>query len=161
MLSDDVPTVQSAQSSFTDSLSIWRSLDLEASYSLQYLDAVYVRHFAAELGRWLDCTDATRQFTFKVPQLVHTERILLLAVTCFAARHMREPETAALAHEQCVKLLIPRLNAVNVVADDALLCAIVILRVYEQLEGKFTRTTIPVTNQSLQSWMREVITSDI
>lgn len=98
-------------------------------------DAIYIHHFATELGRWLDCTDPSRQFTAKIPEMVADERILLLAVTCFAARHMKHQERAATAHEEAIQLLISKLDAVDVAADDALLCSIVILRVYEQLDG--------------------------
>jgi hypothetical protein len=108
-------------------------IDHEYSYS----EAKYLHHFASELGRWLDCTDPQRQFTLKIPQLVRHERILLLAVVCFAARHMKDNSRAVLAHEESVKLLIARLNVANAASDDALLCAIVILRVYEQLDGRF------------------------
>lgn len=41
-----------------------------------------------------------------------------------------------MAHQRCVELLILRLNSDNVADDDTLLCAIVILRVFEQLKGK-------------------------
>ena len=112
----------------------WSS-SLLAGHESAYLDAIYLHHFASELGRWLDCTDPTRQFTLKIPRLVHEERILLLAVTCFAARHMKHRTKAALAHEESVKLLISRLDEANAATDDALLCCIVILRVYEQLDG--------------------------
>jgi len=40
------------------------------------------------------------------------------------------------AHERCVELLIPSLSSEKVADDDILLCAIVILRVFEQLNGK-------------------------
>jgi hypothetical protein len=40
------------------------------------------------------------------------------------------------AHERCVELLIPSLSSETVANDDILLCAIVILRVFEQLNGK-------------------------
>lgn len=99
---------------------------------------MYVHHFATQLGRWLDCSDATRQFTLKIPHLVRSEPVLLYAVKCFAARHMKEPGVASWAHEQCVALLIPRLDTTNVGADDAILCAIVILRVFEQLDGEWS-----------------------
>ena len=115
----------------------WLAPSPQALYNLQYTDAVYVHHFATELGRWLDCTDATRQFTLKIPHLVRSEPVLLHAVMCFAARHMKEPEVAAWAHEQCVELLIPRLNTANIDTDDTILCAIVILRVFEQLDGEW------------------------
>ena len=103
---------------------------------MQYTDAIYLQHFAAELGRWLDCTDAARRFTMKIPRLAQDEEILLRAVVCYAARHMRQPDATAQAHEQCVRLLIPRLTAADVASDDAVLCSIVILRVFEQLDGK-------------------------
>lgn len=114
----------------------WSAPSPQSTFNLQYADAIYLQHFAGELGRWLDCTDAARQFTMKIPNLAQHEEPLLRAVACFAARHMRQTEAAARAHEECVRLLIPRLTAANVASDDAVLCSIVILRVFEQLDGK-------------------------
>ena len=114
----------------------WAAPSPQSGFNLQYSDAIHLQHFTAELGRWLDCTDAAHQFTAKIPRLAQDEEILLRAVVCFAARHLRQPEVAAQAHEQCVRLLIPRLTAANVASDVALLCSIVILRVFEQLDGK-------------------------
>jgi hypothetical protein len=119
-----------------DERRLWAAPSPQSSFNLQYSDAIHLQHFTAELGRWLDCTDAARQFTTKIPRLAQEEEILLRAVVCFAARHMRQPEAAAQAHEQCVRLLIPRLTAADVASDDAVLCSIVILRVFEQLDGK-------------------------
>ena len=128
------------QEEFSDvssqSSEVW-AITPRIDYEYSCSDAKYLHHFASELGRWLDCTDPQRQFTLKIPQLVRKERILLLAVTCFAARHMKDTSNAVLAHEESVNLLIPRLNVADVASDDALLCAIVILRVYEQLDGEF------------------------
>lgn len=123
-----------------DERRLWAAPSPQARFNLQYTDAVHLQHFTAELGRWLDCTDAARQFTMKIPQLALDEEILLRAVVCFAARHMRQPDAAAQAHEQCVRLLIPRLAAADVASDDAVLCSIVILRVFEQLDGQCART---------------------
>ena len=120
----------------------WTASSPRATFSLQYADAIYLQHFASELGRWLDCTDAARQFTVKIPHLAQEEEILMRAVACFAARHMGQPNAAAQAHKQCVRLLIPRLTAADVASDDAVLCAIVILRVFEQLDGKCTDHSI-------------------
>lgn len=132
------------------------------NYEYSYSDAKYLHHFASKLGRWLDCTDPKRQFTVKIPQLVSSERILLLAVTCFAARHMKDTSKAILAHEESVNLLISRLNVANVASDDALLCAIVILRVYEQLDGKFaTPSHLHRLKKRLQHPMLGSTTSDI
>lgn len=109
---------------------------VHAGPPLTYKEAYLVHHFATHLGQWLDCTDASRQFTRKIPILVKQSPILLHAVLSYAARHVGDAETAERAHECCVELLIPSLSSDSVVDDDTLLCAIVILRVFEQLNGK-------------------------
>lgn len=109
---------------------------IHAGSPLTYKEAYLVHHFATHLGYWLDCTDASRQFTRKIPVLVKQSPILLHAVISYAARHVGDAEMAERAHERCVELLIPCLSSETVVDDDVLLCAIVILRVFEQLNGK-------------------------
>lgn len=96
----------------------------------------FVHYYAKHLGRWLDCTDASRQLTLEIPRLVRSSPILLQAVISFAARHANDPETAQAAHERCVEMLIVALDSAQVQHDEALLCAIVILRVFEQLNGE-------------------------
>jgi hypothetical protein len=110
---------------------------IHAGTPLTHREAYLVHHFATHLGYWLDCTDASRQFTRKIPILVKQSPILLHAVLSYAARHVGDAEMAEQAHEHCVELLIPSLSSENVADDDILLCAIVILRVFEQLNGKF------------------------
>lgn len=99
-------------------------------------EARLVHHYSEHLGRWLDCTDATRQFTLGVPEKVKYCPVLCYAVLSFAARHRREDDIANAAYQRCIALLIDRLNGPNVSHDETLLCAIVILRFYEQLNGK-------------------------
>jgi hypothetical protein len=94
---------------------------------------VNVHYYALHLGRWLDCTDASRQFTLKIPALATTSPVLLEAIMSFAARHAGDTEAANLAHGRCIAMLIVQLDSGRVADDDALLCAIVILRVFEQL----------------------------
>ena len=96
-------------------------------------EAALLHHYTAHLGRWLDCTDASRQFTLKVPALATSCPVLLEAIMSFAARHTGDAEAANLAHERCIAKLIVLLDSEHVVDDDVLLCAIVILRVFEQL----------------------------
>lgn len=126
-----------------DSLNLWSSASpagaIHAGTPLTYREAYLVHHFATHLGYWLDCTDASRQFTRKIPILVKQSPILLHAVLSYAARHVGDAEMAEQAHERCVELLIPFLNSETVAEDDILLCAIVILRVFEQLNGKSER----------------------
>lgn len=99
-------------------------------------EASLVNHYVKHLGRWLDCTDASRQFSLKVPRLVQTSPLLLHAVISFAAQHAGDTNTAQQAHERSVELLIPLLDSEDVAHNEILLCAIVILRVFEQLNGK-------------------------
>ena len=103
---------------------------------LTHDEALLVHHYTEYLGRWLDCTDATRQFTLGVPEKVKMCPVLCHAVISFAARHRREDATAQAAYQRCIALLIDRLNEDTASHDETLLCAIVILRFYEQLNGK-------------------------
>ncbi|KAJ5628814.1 hypothetical protein N7490_011042 [Penicillium lividum] len=123
-----------------DSLSPWSAASptgaIHAGSPLTYREAYLVHHFATHLGHWLDCTDASRQFTRKIPILVKQSPILLHAVLSYAACHVGDTEMAEQAYERCVKWLIPSLNSKTVAGDIILLCAIVILRVFEQLNGK-------------------------
>jgi hypothetical protein len=132
--------VRHAQLLRPDSSSPWPPAShvgaIHAGSPLAYREAWLVHHFATHLGQWLDCTDASRQFTRKIPILVKQSPILLHAVLSYAARHIGDAELAEQAHERCVELLIPFLSSETVADDDVLLCTIVILRVFEQLNGK-------------------------
>jgi hypothetical protein len=101
--------------------------------SLTHEEALLIHHYTEHLGRWLDCTDATRQFTLGVPEKVKHCPVLCHAVLSFAARHCKKDTTADLAYQRCIALLIERLNEDAASHDETLLCAIVILRFYEQL----------------------------
>jgi hypothetical protein len=68
-----------------------------------------------------------------VPDQVGRCSILLHAVVCFAARHLRDDAVAEEAYQACVALVIERLNLNTALHDVDLLCAIVILRFFEQL----------------------------
>ncbi|KAJ5751673.1 hypothetical protein N7520_008590 [Penicillium odoratum] len=126
----------------TDSLSPWSAASptgaIHAGSPLTYREAYLVHHFATHLGHWLDCTDASRQFTRKIPILIKQSPILLHAVLSYAACHIGDTKMADQAYERCVELLIPSLNSETVANDDILLCAIVILRVFEQLNVRVT-----------------------
>jgi hypothetical protein len=103
---------------------------------LTHDEAVLVHHYTEHLGRWLDCTDATRQFTLGVPRKVKLCPVLCYAVLSFAARHRKEEATAEAAYQKCIAMLITRLDEDAASHDETLLCAIVILRFYEQLTGQ-------------------------
>ncbi|KAH6637472.1 hypothetical protein C7974DRAFT_141897 [Boeremia exigua] len=105
----------------------------EEAVPLTQSEAQLVHHYSEYLGRWLDCTDATRQFTLGVPEKVKSCPVLCHAVLSFAARHQRKDNVADAAYQRCIALLINRLDEASASHDEMLLCAIVILRFYEQL----------------------------
>ena len=113
-------------------------------------------HYSRTLGRWVEIplhfdnfsltaeqflqSDAGRHYTITVPNLARSSPILMKAICAFAARHMSgvsdfDPSVAEKFHEQCIRLLIPALSDPDVAADDSVLAALVILRVYEQMTG--------------------------
>ncbi|KAG9701412.1 hypothetical protein KCU76_g11, partial [Aureobasidium melanogenum] len=100
------------------------------------------------LGRWLDCTDASRQMTLEIPKLAATNPILLQAVVSYAASHLQDRSTAGEAHERCVRMLIVELSSAEIANDTAVLCAIVILRVVEQLNGRLFSMTHHLSGSS-------------
>jgi hypothetical protein len=101
--------------------------------TLTHEEALLIHHYTEYLGRWLDCTDATRQFTLGVPENCKRCSVLCQAVLSFAARHCKKHVTADAAYQRCIALLIERLDDNAADRDETLLCAIVILRFYEQL----------------------------
>ncbi|KAF2787521.1 hypothetical protein K505DRAFT_411392 [Melanomma pulvis-pyrius CBS 109.77] len=119
--------------SYSSSVSHIIPLPTANPIQLSYVEAELVHHYAEHLGRWLDCTDASRQFTLRIPVLVKHCPILLRAVVAFAAKHRQDSKTADLAYQRCIALLIERLSLNSAMHDESLLCAIVILRFYDQL----------------------------
>lgn len=118
-----------------------RSAPKDAQYSQEALpftqaEASLVHHYIEELSRWLDCTDGSRHFALKIPGEAKHCPLLRYAVLSFAARHQNNNEAAQIAHQQCISLLIHRLNEVPTSHSDTLLCAIVVTHFREQLFGK-------------------------
>lgn len=107
-----------------------------APIALNHDEALLVHYYTEHLGRWLDCTDATRQFTLGIPEKVKKCPVLCHAVQSFAARHRKEHARAEAAYQRCIALLIDRLSENAASQDETLLCAIVILHFYEQLNGE-------------------------
>lgn len=103
--------------------------------SLTFHESTLLHHYTTTLSRWLDCTDAARYFTLRVPGKAKQCPVLLQAVLSFAARHRGDHVTAEQAYQRCIELLIERLDQREVIHDDTVLSAIVILRFFEQLNG--------------------------
>jgi hypothetical protein len=105
---------------------------------LTHDEALLFNHFIAQLGRWLDCTDASRNFMLRVPEKARHSPILCHAVLCFAGRHRREDKTSEAAYQRCITLLIARLSEDPVSYDDMLLSAVMILHFADQLDGELS-----------------------
>ena len=128
-----LPRHSESYSSSTSQSTHVLSLPTASPVTLSHGDAVLVHHFAEHLGRWLDCTNASRPFTRRVPVLARHCPILRNAVLAFAARHRRDISTSDITYQRCVAHLIHRLSVPDAIHDDSVLCAIVILRFYEQM----------------------------
>ena len=98
-------------------------------------EALLFHHFTNHLGRWLDCTNASRIFTLTVTEKALLSPILFQAVLCFAARHRRDESAGEAAYKKCVTLLIERLGG-NEAYDECLLAAVLLLHFADQLGGK-------------------------
>ncbi|PSN62432.1 hypothetical protein BS50DRAFT_649350 [Corynespora cassiicola Philippines] len=112
-----------------------QQLPLRDLLPLSRYEASLIHHYAEKLGRWLDCTDAARQFTLRAPVQVKDCASLRYAVLAFAAKHRGDGSTALEAYQNCIEIVIGRLSESSAKDDDRLLCTIVILRFFEQLNG--------------------------
>lgn len=104
------------------------------SKALTLDEARLIHHFTLHLGRWLDCTNASRIFTLTVSEEVFESPVLACAVLCFSARHQKKYETAELAYENCIALLIEHLGAGSDTYNECLLSAVLVLHFADQLE---------------------------
>ncbi|KAK4141687.1 uncharacterized protein C8A04DRAFT_30673 [Dichotomopilus funicola] len=158
----NIPTQHSSQHSqhTTSTPTITPTPPITPNPTLTRAEASLLHHYTTHLARWLDCTDATRHFTLQIPALATTRPVLLDAILSFAARHRGDVDAADAAHERCITRIIVLLDEQtnssntndnnNEGGDDEsspvgneenekekenaiLLCAIVILRVFEQL----------------------------
>jgi hypothetical protein len=104
--------------------------------ALTHNEALLFRHFTVHLTRWLDCTNAMRLMTLRVPEMAREFPILRHAILCFAARHRREDRTAEAAYQRCITLLIDHLNEDSASYDEMVLIAVILLHFADQLNGK-------------------------
>jgi hypothetical protein len=90
----------------------------------------------------LDLCDPKNHFQVEVPQRAGSCRILLNAIFALSARHMSctgkyDPLASNRYHDECLKYLSPMLGDAATVADESLFAATIILRVMEEIDGKF------------------------
>ncbi|CAI6338437.1 unnamed protein product [Periconia digitata] len=139
---DSIPPFRSQLTSPTSSRSSGQTpIPVHASHTLPFREPIdvthhearLIHHYAQHLGSWLDGMCPARQFTLRIPRDVKNSPILLQATLCFAAHHAKDELLAKSAYQRCISLLIEHLNLEAITYDDTTLCAIVILRFYEQL----------------------------
>ncbi|KAB5545750.1 hypothetical protein GE09DRAFT_1243583 [Coniochaeta sp. 2T2.1] len=105
-------------------------------------EAILFRHYIQKLAIWLDPCDPRRSFESIVPQRAGTCPILLNAIFALAARHLShisvviDPLASNRYHQECLKHLIPMLDHAEMVSDENLFAATIILRVLEEMEVK-------------------------
>jgi hypothetical protein len=102
-------------------------------------EASLFHHYTLHLGRWLDCTSASRTLTLGVPEMARQCPALCNALLCFAARHRRQEKTADVAYQRCIALLLDRLNEDSASHDDMLLTAVILLHFADQLNGAISQ----------------------
>ncbi|PMD15758.1 hypothetical protein NA56DRAFT_649841 [Hyaloscypha hepaticicola] len=102
-------------------------------------EALLFQHYMEHLAPLLDITDIQRHFGVDVPERALSCPVLLNALLAFSARHLSrtsdyDPAIADYYHQKCVRLLIPMLDQKELVADETLFAAAVILRAFEETD---------------------------
>lgn len=103
-------------------------------------EALLMQHFIHVLASWFDLFDPHKHFAVQVPYRATTCSTLRKAVFALSARHLAKYENideylADRYYEECIEELIPMIDQTNTVLDEGLLCATVILRLLEELDG--------------------------
>ncbi|KAK5417443.1 hypothetical protein LTR20_004605 [Exophiala xenobiotica] len=98
------------------------------------------KHYIDALSSLLDITDIQKHFTIDVPERALRCPVLLNAILAFSARHLSrttgfDSQAADHYHEECVSLLIPTLDHKDIVMDETVFAAAVILRAFEETNG--------------------------
>jgi hypothetical protein len=100
-------------------------------------EAMLFQYYMESLASQLDITDIQRHFAIDVPERALFCPVLLEALLAFSARHLSrtsdfEPAIADQHHQACVQLMIPMLDEKELIADETLFAATVILRAFEE-----------------------------
>lgn len=110
-------------------------------------EACLYHHFTTHLGRWMDCTNASRILTLRITEMARLRPILHHAVICFAARQRGEDKIAGVSYQRCITLLIDRLDT-DPADDETLLTSVILLHFADQLNGKLLHF-VPMSDTSL------------
>ncbi|KAK0621080.1 hypothetical protein DIS24_g11473 [Lasiodiplodia hormozganensis] len=102
-------------------------------------EARLFHHFVKHLGAWVDCCDEKFHFSIEVPQRALNYPVIANAILALASRHLArvtqvEDFRSAEYMSECLRILIPVLDDPLGALDENLLAAIVILRLYEEMD---------------------------
>ncbi|KAJ5881394.1 uncharacterized protein N7529_000066 [Penicillium soppii] len=107
---------------------------------LSLREASLMRYFIHKIAPWADICDIHSHFSTEVPRRALKNSLVLKAILALSARHYailaQDSDWEASAyHGECLKLLIAALNEAETHCDENMLIAVVILRIYEELEN--------------------------
>ncbi|OJD29996.1 zn 2cys6 transcription factor [Diplodia corticola] len=102
-------------------------------------EARLFHHFVKHLGAWVDCCDEKFHFSTEVPLRALNYPVIANAILALASRHLArvsgvEDFRSAEYMSECLRILIPVLDDPLGALDENLLAAIVILRLYEEMD---------------------------
>ncbi|CAG7945314.1 unnamed protein product [Penicillium nalgiovense] len=125
--------------SHQDSTNSPLSLLSDNGSTLSLREASLIRYFIQKLAPWADVCDVHSHFSTEVPRRALENNMVLQAILALSARHdailANDSDWEASAyHGQCLQLLIAALDQAETSCDENMLIAVVILRIYEELE---------------------------
>ncbi|KAJ5753331.1 uncharacterized protein N7511_007484 [Penicillium nucicola] len=108
--------------------------------TLSLREASLMRYFIQKLAPWADICDLQSHFSTEVPRRALQSSMVLKAILALSARHDAilsgaSDWEASAYHGQCLELLIVALDQAELSCDENMLIAVVILRIYEELEN--------------------------
>ncbi|KAK0614565.1 hypothetical protein B0T14DRAFT_438032, partial [Immersiella caudata] len=114
-------------------------------------DAQLFIHFVRNLASWLDLCDGDRSFETIIPQRASASEILMSAILSLASAHLVNTRTPTAIqinpfdvigyHRLCIKLLHPSLEEHKF--DEDVFAATIIMRVWEEINGKLQTDSFP------------------
>ncbi|CAG7992809.1 unnamed protein product [Penicillium salamii] len=107
---------------------------------LSLREASLMRYFIQRLAPWADICDIHSNFSTEVPRRALENPMVLKAILALSARHDAilandSDLEASTYHGECLEMLIAALNEAETNCDENMLIAVVILRIYEELEN--------------------------
>ena len=106
-------------------------------------EAILFQYYMENLAGVLDITDIQRHFAIEIPERALFCPVLLHALLAFTARHLSrtsdfDPAIADHHHNECLNLMIPMLDQKELVTDETLFAATIILRAFEETSESHT-----------------------